>query len=230
MLQTPTICDIPTEILLIVAHHLDAFSLIWLQRSCRLFREIIPSPTHLELIEAEITPFGNQNDLYACQDCLRLRPRAKFADNMVKRKKAKWGCKATERWCVDCGINPRAGTNRYTAGNIIIILGEPFVVCLECRKFRVGASENGNPLFVCQVCRRFTRAIEERAEADRARHERARVRAEQAERRARRREVWGSASDSDEIFPPSPTSSEEYMEMIQVEAAMYMNSPGPGSD
>lgn len=148
----------------------------------------------------------------------------------LKGKKNKWGPKATERWCVDCGINPRPGTNRYTAGNIIIILGEPSVICLECRKFKVAASENGKPLFVCQVCRRFTRAIEERAEADRQRRERARLQAEQAERRARRREMWDSASDSDEIFPPSPTSSEEYMEMIQAEAATYMNSPGPGSD
>lgn len=230
MSQTATICDIPMEILLIITHHLDVFSLISLQFSCRLFREIISSPSHLELIEAETTPFGNQNDLYTCQDCLRLRPRAKFADNMVKRKKAKWGFKATERWCVDCGINPRPGTNRYTAGNIIIILGEPFVVCLDCRRFRGAASENGNPLCVCQVCRRFTRAIEEHAEADRARHERARVRAEQAERRARRREEWDSASDSDEIFPPSPTSSEKQMRMIQAEAHMYMNSPGAGSD
>lgn len=229
MSQSSTICDLPTEILLIIAHHLDAFSLIWLQRSCQLFRGIIPSPTHLEIIEAETTQFGTENDLYACQDCLRLRPRAKFADNMVKRKKAKWGYNATERWCVDCGINPRPGTNRYTAGNIITVLGEPYVICLECREFRKGASENGKPLFVCQFCRRFTRAIEERAEAERARRQRAQLRAEQAERIARRREMYGSASESDEI-PPSPTSSEEYMDMIQAEAAMYMNSPGPGSD
>lgn len=230
MSQTSTIYDLPTEILLIIAHHLDAFSLIWLQRSCQLFRGIIPSPTHLELIEAETTQFGIENDLYACQDCLRLRPRAKFADKMVKREKAKGGSNAMARWCVDCGLNSRPGTNRYTANNIITILGEPYVKCLECREFREAASENGKPLFVCQVCRRRTRAIEERAEANRARRERARLRAEQAERRARRREVWGSASESDEIIPPSPTSSEEYMEMIQAEAAMYMNSPGPGSD
>jgi hypothetical protein len=230
MSQPSNICDLPIEILLIIAQYLDAFSLIWLQRSCRLFREIIPSPTHLELIEAEKAHFGIENDLYACRDCLRLRPRAKFADNMVKRQKAKWGDNSTERWCVECGLNPRLGTNRYTAGNIITILGEPNVICLKCREFRQAASENGRPLFVCQVCRRSTRAIEERAEADRERRERARLRAEQAARRARRREVWGSASDSDDIIRPSPTSSEEYMDMVQAEAAMYMNSPGPGSD
>jgi hypothetical protein len=149
---------------------------------------------------------------------------------MVKRKKGKMGVNATERWCVDCGLNPRPGTNRYTAGNIITILEESYVICLDCRNFREAASENGQPLAVCQVCRRFTRAIEERAAADRARRERARMRAEQAERRARRREEWGSASDSDEIIPPSPTSSEEYMEIVQAEADMYMNSPGAGSD
>jgi hypothetical protein len=102
MLQTTTICDLPTEILLMIAHHLDAFSLIWLQRSCQLFREIIPSPSHLELIEAEITPFGNRNDLYACQDCLRLRPRAKFADNMVKGKKKQVGTQSNGT--VVCGL------------------------------------------------------------------------------------------------------------------------------
>ncbi|KAJ5479400.1 hypothetical protein N7530_004909 [Penicillium desertorum] len=214
MSQASTICGLPTEILLIIAHHLDAFSLIWLQRSCQLFRGMIPSPTHLELMEAETTQFGFQNDLYACRDCLRLRPRAKFADKMVKRKKGKMGVNATERWCVDCGLNPRPGTNRYTAGNIITILEESYVICLDCRNFREAASENGQPLAVCQVCRR----------------ERARMRAEQAERRARRREEWGSASDSDEIIPPSPTSSEEYMEIVQAEADMYMNSPGAGSD
>lgn len=215
MSQASTICDLPTEILLIIAHHLDAFSLIWLQRSCQLFRGTIPSPSHLELMEAEITQFGFQNDLYACLDCLRLRPRAKFADNMVKRKKAKLRYNAKQRWCVDCGLNPRPGTNRYTVGNIITILEKPYVICLECREFREGASEIGKSLAVCRVCRRSTKAIEERAEA---------------ERRARRRETWGSDSDSDEIIPPSPTPSEKYMNMIQAEAAMYMNSPGAGSD
>ncbi|CAG8299373.1 unnamed protein product [Penicillium nalgiovense] len=230
MSQASTICDLPTEILLIIAHHLDAFSLIWLQRSCQLFRGTIPSPSHQELMEAEITQFGFQNDLYACLDCLRLRTRAKFADNMVKRKKAKLRDNATQRWCVDCGLKPRPGTNRYTVGNIITILEKPYVICLECREFREGASENGKSLAVCRVCRRFTRAIEERVEADRARRERASLRVEQAERRARRREAWGSDSDSDEIIPPSPTPSEKYMNMIQAEAAMYMNSPGAGSD
>lgn len=201
MSQPTTIRDLPTEILHMIAYYLDAFSLIWLQRSCRLFRDLIPSPTHLALIEAEVTEFGYQNDLYACRDCLRLRPRAKFGDNMVKKKKAKWMDKRWNRWCVDCGINPRPGTNRYNAGNLIVILGEPYVICPRCRQFRAAASENGKPLPVCETCRRFTRTIEERQEADRARQERARLRAEQAERRAKRREVYGSSgSDTDESY------------------------------
>jgi hypothetical protein len=230
MSQTSSIYELPTEILLIIANYLDVFNRFRLRRSCRFLRGTIPSPTHLELIEAETSHFGTQTDLYACQDCVRLRPRAKFADNMVKRKKTKWGCKATERWCVDCGIYPRQGTNRYAPSNIITILGKRHIFCKGCTNLGVGASENGKLLSVCQVCRRITRAIEERAEADRARQERARLRAEQAGRRARRRKTCSSDSDSDDIFPPSPTSSEEYMEMIQAEAATYMNSPGPGSD
>ena len=239
-----------------IAYHLDAFSLTWLQYSCRRFRESIPSPTHPALLEAEVTEFGTQNDLYACRDCLRLRTRDKFADLMVKRTKAKRMENCRDRWCVDCGINPRPGTNRYNAGNIITILDKPYAICLMCRKFRAAALENeklpavrndvllslgepvrvvsnreatpkkGKPLSICQVCQQYERRIEEREEADRERQERARLRAEQAERRARRREAWGSASDSDDVRPPSPTWSEMQMDMIQAEADMYMNSPG----
>lgn len=41
--------------------------------------------------------------------------------------------------------------------------------------------------------------------------------------------MWDSASDNDEVFSPSPPSSEE-MDIIQAEAATYMNSPGAGYD
>ncbi|KAJ6118813.1 hypothetical protein N7471_013433 [Penicillium samsonianum] len=198
MSRTTTIRDLPTEIIL----------LIWLRRSCWAIRKSIPSPTHAKLIEAETDDFGRQNNLYACRDCLRLRPRAKFGDKMIKKEKSKWGRDARDRWCVDCGIDPRPGTNRYTAGNHIEIFGEHNVICLRCRKFQAGALENGIPLSVCQVCQRNAKTIEERKEADRARQERDRLRAVQAERRARGRAIYGSDSESDEIIPPSPSLSQ----------------------
>lgn len=173
MLQHPTIRGLPTEILLIIAHHLDIFSLIRLRCSCCLFREIIPSPTHLELIPAETTEFATENDLYACRDCLRLRPRAKFADNMVKKKRAKWGCNCSDRFCVDCGISPRPGTQRYNPGNFVVVQGKTYVICLRCRKLGASALD-GNYLPVCQDCRPFTRTINQHNETERVRGDRVR--------------------------------------------------------
>ncbi|KAJ5523774.1 hypothetical protein N7494_010424 [Penicillium frequentans] len=81
---------------------------------------------------------------------------------MVKRQKGKFGSKAGDRWCVECGIKTGPGNNRYTAGNQIY---EAYVVCINCREFREGASENGKHLSICQVCdtrrRRVIRATEE---------------------------------------------------------------------
>lgn len=227
MSQPRTLCDLPTEILHTIARYLDAFSLVWLQRSCRDFRKLIPAPTHQELMEAETTEFGILNGFYACQDCLRLRPRAKFADNMTKRKYAKREPRANNRYCVDCGINPRPHTNRYTAGNHIKILDKSYIICLRCREFGALAPKDWNLSGLCESCGRKFR---ERIEAERERQRRARLRAEQAARRARRRELYYSASDSDEVVPPSPTWSDEQMDMVQCEADTYMNSPGPGSD
>lgn len=228
MSRTNTILDLPTEILQMIAYYLDADapSIIWLRSSCQILRSSIPPPTHAKLIEWETAGFGLQNDLYACRDCLILRPKAKFGDKMTKKEKAKWGLDVINRWCVECGIKPLPGTNRYTAGNHIQISGEHYVICLRCRHFGAGASADGKPLSVCQDCQHVTKTIEERRAAGRARQERDRLRAEQTERRARRCAIYGSDSDSDDIVPPSPTFSEEQMDMIQLEA----NSPGAGSD
>ncbi|KAJ5312242.1 hypothetical protein N7508_003072 [Penicillium antarcticum] len=229
MSQPATIQILPTEILHLIAKNLDVFSLINLQHSCQRFCESIPSPTHKQLIEAEKSGLGFQKEFYACRDCLRLRPRAKFADTMIKRKKAKWGPGATDRWCVDCGLHPQPGTNRYTVGNLIPIMGGVYIICLRCGDFGVAAVEDGKPVEtpLCEICWRPIRA---RLRAEQVRQEKARLRAEQAERSARRRGMGYSASYSDDVVPPSPTWSEEFMDLVQAEADSYMNSPGPGSD
>lgn len=223
-----TIIDLPNEILHSIAQYLDAFSIVWLQRSCRDFRESIPPPTHPELIKAETAGFGLQKNLYACGDCQRLRPRENFADKMVKSKEAKFGPKTVDRWCVECGINSGPGNPRYTAGDQIVTLSELYVICIDCREFREGASEIGKNASLCQV---FRRRDLRRMEEFRERREVAQRRAEQAARRARRRALWGiSASDSDDMIAPCPTWSEEQMDMVQAEASRYVNRRGRGSD
>lgn len=158
------------------------------------------------MLEVEVSGFGKQKDLYTCRDCLRLRSKARFADNMVKKKKARSAVDAGKRFCVDCGIHPRHGTTRYTRGSHILIQGEQYVVCRSCGTFSDAAVEGGRNMSECQRCRSFSRAIEQRTEEYRARQERANIRAEQSMRRARRREILGSDyEDSDDDIPPSPT-------------------------
>lgn len=100
MSRTNTILDLPTEILLMIAYYLDAPSSIWLRNSCQILRRSIQPPTHAKLIEWETAGFGLQNDLYACRECLKLRPKAEFGDKMTKKEKEKWGFDMMNRWCV----------------------------------------------------------------------------------------------------------------------------------
>lgn len=231
MAGSTTLLDLPTEIHQLIAQCLDFPSLIRLKTICRHFHTLISPLSVDQMLEVEVSAFGWQKDLYTCRDCLRLRPRAKFADNMIRKKKAKLAVDAEKRFCVDCGINPRQGTTRYTLGSHIVIQGEQYVICRSCGVFREAAVERGRNMSECQRCWSFSRANEQRAEEIRARQERARLRAEQATRRARRRELWGSDyEDSEDDMAPSPTWSEIQMEMIQSEADTYMNSPKPGSD
>ncbi|KAL2783322.1 hypothetical protein BJX66DRAFT_318743 [Aspergillus keveii] len=231
-----TLLDLPNEIHQLIAQCLDFPSLIQLKRVCRHFHALIPQLSVSQMLEVEVSDFGWEKGLYTCRDCLRLRPRARFADNMIRRKKAKFGVDAGKRFCVDCGINPRQGTTRYTRGSHVVIQGEPYVICRSCGIFREAAIEKGRSMSECQRCWSYLRAMEQRAEENRAREVRARLRAEQraerASRRARRRELWGSSGseDSEDGVPPSPTWSEIQMEIIQSEADSYMNSPKPGSE
>lgn len=226
-----TLFDLPAEIHQLIIQSLDLPCLIRLKMTCRHFNALIPPLSVEQMMEVEVSAFGRQNDLYTCRDCMRLRPRTRFADNMVKKKRARSGVDAGKRFCVDCGINPRRGTTRYTRGSNIIIQGEQYVICRSCGSFRAAAVEGSRNAGECRSCRIFSRAIEQRAEEYRARQERARLRAEQAIRRARHREVWGSEYEySDDDMTPSPSRSEIEMDMIQSEASMYMTSPKPGSE
>lgn len=85
-----TLLDLPTEIHQLIAQCLDFGSLMRLKMTCRHFHALIPPLRLDQMLEVEISDIGKQKDLYTCRDCLRLRPRAKFADKMVKKKKAKF--------------------------------------------------------------------------------------------------------------------------------------------
>ena len=207
--------------------------IVFLKMTCRHFDAVIKALTHAQLLQAEKTEFAIRQDVYACRDCLRLRPASSFADNMLKRKKRRYGQEDHKRFCVECGVQPRPRTTRYTRGSHIVIQNVFYVFCIRCGAFKEGAKDDCENTSECQMCWMRTRAYKEglrqREEEYRRSQERARLKAEQITRRAKRRELLGSDSDSDEL-PPSPTWSELQLDMIQAEAGSQMNSQKAGSE
>jgi hypothetical protein len=224
--------DLPNEIQQHIIDYLDFPSNVLLKMTCRYFNTFITALGHGELMEAETSDFCLQKDLYACRDCLRLRTKTTFADNVVRKRRGRYRIDSAKRFCVDCGVNPREGTTRYCAGSQIVMQGELYVICGSCRTFAKGArTEEGRNTSVCQRCWSFSRAIRQRDEEHHARQERARLRAEQALKRAQKRKIWGSEYEtSDDDISPSPTWSDIQFDMVQAEANLYMNSPKPGSE
>jgi hypothetical protein len=210
---------------------------ISLSMTCRHFWATTKPLTHKQLLLAERTEFAIGKDIYTCRDCLRLRPASKFADKMTKRKRGRLGSKNHKRFCVECGLKSGPRNTGYTRGSRIMIQGVCHVICIRCGEFGEG-SDDSSGLSDCWTCGARRREIREFNEELRRREEkfqRGRLRAERIaareRRRERRRELFGSdnSMDSDDSSA-SLTSSEDQLEMIQAEADLYMNSPGPGSD
>lgn len=173
-----TIFSLPRETHEVIIDYLDPPDHLHLRAVSQSFRELIPPLRIQQLLQVEVSDFGLTKDLYTCRDCMRLRPRAKFADNMVKRKKAKAGAEAGKRFCVECGTSPNPnpllpGTSRYTRGCHVVILGEQHVVCYSCGRFSLAAGDRGVYTDECRDCRLQETFLEQWAEAHKARQKQA---------------------------------------------------------
>jgi hypothetical protein len=226
--------DLPSEIHSAIVNHLSFPDKSNLRRTSHYFHNSIPPATHAELLAAEQLRFSETGDFYACKDCLRLRTNFKFADNMRKGKRGRFGVESDMRFCIDCGIHPKPGTTRYPRGSYLIVMGEAFVLCTVCVRFKPAASDKAEKR-TCQDCwgrrQSFQRGLEQLERERREREQRARARVEREAYHRRMEDTWGSiyepSSDGD---VRSEMSSERYFNMVQAEANLYMNSPGPGSD
>ncbi|TLS21501.1 uncharacterized protein PpBr36_10397 [Pyricularia pennisetigena] len=173
-------------------------------------------------------------ELYGCYGCLRLRKADRFADNQLRKKRRRFGAESLKRFCIECGLEVREGrlpAVRYVKGNQIDIQGVAHVICMKCGIFALRGNEKGYEA-TCAGCWRPFQEARRQAQELRMREEQLKSRAERAQRQERRRRIFGSSSE--DSCSPSPTPSEKFMEeqmyMIQAEADMHMNSPGPGSD
>jgi hypothetical protein len=125
---------------------------IYLSMTCHYFQTIIVPLSHAQLLKADWTEYAEQHNLYACFDCLRLRPRACFGDKMVKKKKSRVGKHRNKRFCLDCGVRDRPGGSRYSEGSHIALMGVHHVICGRCTQFGVGAIYEGINRSLCQRC------------------------------------------------------------------------------
>ena len=72
--------SLPTEIKELVFKDLDLLDKLDLRLTNRYFFEYIPAYTHADYLEAEQLERAVDRKFYTCYMCLRLRPKAKFAD------------------------------------------------------------------------------------------------------------------------------------------------------
>lgn len=135
--------DLPLELQYEIISHLPAefpgkFNL---RRTCQYFYNLIPKPTHPELLVIERQPYSKSRNLLACKLCLRLRQRSKFEDLMLHQYPA-WGKTCPEdRFCVDCGVKRvDHWPPRYAKGSVLKVMGKTHVVCLKCGLVGVCAS------------------------------------------------------------------------------------------
>lgn len=92
-------------------------------------------------------------DLYACQYCLRLRGSIKFADPILKKSKIRDHKDAGKRFCIECGMNPPAGSTGYAPGNEINAGDVTSVLCLYWRSFKpIGIDLDGKKCRACVDC------------------------------------------------------------------------------
>ncbi|KAE8355996.1 hypothetical protein BDV28DRAFT_127990 [Aspergillus coremiiformis] len=145
--------NLPPELHILIANLLIFPDVIHLKLTCAYFNDLIPSLSHRDLLQAELTAFALAHDIYTCRYCLRLRPADKFADRMLRRRRGRYGRDAERRFCVECGLMPRSGTARYGPGAQIVIQGVMFVICMVCREFGIGVKDRfGKGMAVCENC------------------------------------------------------------------------------
>lgn len=151
--ETPFL-ELPPELHLLIAEDLFFIDKLHLQSTCTSLYNIIPPPTHDELLEAEGSAYATKRNLYTCRYCVRLLPACKFADRMLRKRRNRHGPDAGKRFCIECGLKPREdGPARYGPGALVSIQGTLHVICLTCKQLKKGFSAleiRRNP--TCESC------------------------------------------------------------------------------
>jgi hypothetical protein len=141
---------LPMELQKDIIDVLDIPSKLALRITSRRFLSLIKPATHQDLVSAEKSAWAIRRGLYACMDCIRLRPSRKFADAMKKGPKGLNGKEPHKRFCIDCGLHTKPYTTRYSPGAEIKVDGKRYVLCKDCRKYTAEVGGVGSGL--CGGC------------------------------------------------------------------------------
>jgi hypothetical protein len=222
--ETPSsiLLNFPGEIQNKIVGELEPFDLLLLRATCRHFHNIIPPLDIWELLVAESSDTGFEQDLYACCLCLRLRRASHFADKMKKKDKRKLARGGYSRFCIQCGLKPPPGKPGYGRGTYITKNDVVSVVCIKCIRLEDPAQDaNGKITQYCMDCWAMTREGQEmqrqkETEVQQERERREKRREEREQRRRERRAVWGSDyEDTDEESLEDISVDERYFRFLQ---------------
>lgn len=212
--QLPKLMTLPGEIQNAIINLLDDFDKLVFRMTNRHFREIIPVSVD-NLLAAEQASLSRGIDLYGCYDCLCLRRAAQFSDNMRKGKRGKQGSRPSSRFCIDCGLNPRSETIRYTPGSVIIVGGKRFVRC-RCERYGIVPEDSlSKNRWVCNRCWEPIARRRRAKERLRYQQEKAARAHAKAEKRARLRELGWAGSDIEDMISEDTMSDEALVQDVE---------------
>lgn len=127
-------------------------ALLQLRRTNRYFRNLVPPPTHDDLLRLEFVLY--KYSVYACKFCLCLRREKKFASTMLKGKKGIGGQFRDRRFCADCGFDTTVvgSSQRYCPNSRACVDGVDWVWCRECKFVKKGEEATSVCVGLCKEC------------------------------------------------------------------------------
>jgi len=157
--RKPTLTNLHPYIQALIIHYLaqdawlDKYSL---RATCRRFCALIGPPRPDGFDRYQWTHL--KSSFLSCKDCLRLRHRTEFVDDMRYGTFRPGGPSARERYCIDCGLSPQFAEGRRIPPRLrkrtrLRVDGVEFVVCVYCEQFgEAPASEETWFRDCCRMC------------------------------------------------------------------------------
>lgn len=130
----------------------DDLALLQLRRTNHYFHNLVPPPTHSDLLSLESALF--KGSVYACKFCLCLQPTTKFASAMLKGKTGANGKARDRRFCAECGFDTTVvgQSQRYCPGTRACVGRVDWVWCKHCRSVKQSEEAKSVCVGLCKAC------------------------------------------------------------------------------